>query len=167
MLSSAIHWNAQWSLLDIRQFVHGPFLQTGMTELCFDILSYNFDSHIHNDFLLSCSEKPFLEIINFYISYRCVAILDFEETLYSIVKGCESFYLALFRFHEVLNGQTYRNEILVAFTWIISSDSSIISKQTLWLTARHFTKPRQHLKPKVIFENNIDHIWQKLCLVKQ
>ena len=24
MLSSAIHWNTQWSLLDIRHFVHGP-----------------------------------------------------------------------------------------------------------------------------------------------
>ena len=56
-----------------------------------------------------------------------------------------------------LNGQRYRNEMLAAFTWIMSLDSSMVSKQRLRFTARLFTKTffQTTKTPKIIFENNI------------
>ena len=61
---------------------------------------------------------------------------------------------------SLINSQRYRNEILAAFTWIVSSAGSacsMVDKQTLWSTALLFTKTSffQTTKtPKIIFENS-------------
>ena len=56
----------------------------------------------------------------------------------------------------VLNGQRYRNEMLAAFTGIVSSDSLMVSKQTIRFTACLLTTtfPQFTKRARKICENN-------------